>query len=121
VAPPEVSVAASAPTLRPRARFARQADYDRLTTITYRADGTVVSVAMTDAYATLSGNGYDLVVPELGGVPGFDVSWALRPASGVNWSVVRIGGTLGLGPDAVPTDGAIQRAAELSGTTPASR
>jgi hypothetical protein len=121
VAPPEVSVAASAPTLRPRARFARQADYDRLTTITYRADGTVVSVAMTDAYATLSGNGYDLVVPELGGVPGFDVSWALRPASGVNWSVVRIGGTLGLGPDAVPTDGAIQRAAELSGTTPAAR
>lgn len=119
VVPPEVSVVASEPTLRLRAHFAPQGNYDRLTTITYRAQGAVVSVAMTDAYARLSGNGYDLVVPELTGVPGFDPRWALRGGSGVNWSVVLIGGTLGLGLDAVPTDGATQLAAELAGLMPA--
>ena len=83
--------------------------------ITYHPAGASVSVAMTDAYARLSGNGYDLVVPELSNVPGFDASWALHATVGMPWSVARIGGTLGLGPDAIPTDGAVQRSAELSG------
>src|SRR5262249_23025135 len=121
VTPPDVSIASSARTLRPRAHFANQADYDRQTMITYRELGTVVTVAMTDAYATLSGNGYDLVVPDLTGIPGFDERWALHPGIDVGWLATRIGGTLGLGPDARPTDGATARAAELTGTLPASR
>jgi len=116
VAPPTVSLAAAAPTLRLRAQFAPHADYDRLALIVYQqTEVTLVGVAMTTAYAALTGGAYDLVVPELTGVPGFDPSWALRAGTPVLWTADRVGGTLGLGPSAVPTDGATSRVAAVTG------
>ncbi|HKA58678.1 MAG TPA: hypothetical protein VKD28_08690, partial [Gemmatimonadales bacterium] len=76
--------------------------------IFYTADGTSnVGVSMTAAYAAARG-GYDLVVPEFFGVPGFNQAWALHAAPSVRWSASRIGGTLGLGFDPVPSNNLIQ-------------
>lgn len=114
--PPTVDVAAAAPTLRLRARFAPQADYDRQVAIAFQqGQNTTVSVAMTAAYAALNGAGYELTVPELSAVQGFDSHWALRGGEPVFWSSSRIGGTLGLGANAVPDDGATSRLGVVNG------
>ena len=114
LARPVVSAAATAPALRVRAHFEPQDDYDRSTTIVFEQASTsgLVSVAMTPAYAARSG-GYDLVVPDLSAVPGFDLTWALRSGARLLWSATRFGGTLGPGRDAVPGDGATRLGAFL--------
>jgi len=53
-------------------------------------------------------------MPELTGVAGFQRGWALSQGSSLRWSAVRAGGTLDLGFDVVPFDGATQRAAFIS-------
>jgi len=63
---------------------------------------------MTPAYAALSG-GYDLDVPDLSAVTGFDASWGLRPGVSVTWNAIRFGGTLPIGRNAVPVDGTTRR------------
>jgi len=118
VIPPTFSTIATSPTLRLRARFVNQTEYGRETSVSYQEDSTrLVSVSMTQQYAQQAGNVYgvyDLVIPELTGVAGFQRGWALSPTSSLRWSAVRAGGTLGLGLDAVPFDGATQRAAFVS-------
>ena len=97
-------------TLRLRARFVPQSDYDRLTSMVYEqsARNIFVVVSMTSAYAVLSG-GYTLDVPDLAGVAGFDTSRALQAGVRVNWTASRVGGTLPIGRSAVPTNGATRR------------
>lgn len=103
---PELSFASTAPTVRPRAHFDSQASYDRLTGVNFQQiQNTSVSVTMTPAYAALNAGGYDLVVPELTGVAGFDTRWALHPGATLIWTSSRIGGTLGLAPNVTPADG----------------
>jgi hypothetical protein len=109
---PEISVVATAPTLRLRARFDTQSDYDQQTSITYRqARGATVNINMTSTYAGRIATGYDLVLPDLSAVAGFDPSWTLQPATEVQWVASRVGGTLGLGLDAVPVNGSSRRTA----------
>jgi hypothetical protein len=116
VLPPTLGVASSTPTLRPTARFAPQAEYDRLAVIAFeQGQGTVVTVGMTAAYAALHGGTYDIVVPELTTVEGFDPRWALHAGAPVGWTANRAGGTLGLGQNAVPADGSTSRVAVVSG------
>lgn len=109
---PAISAVSTAPSLRVRARFAPQAEYDRLTSIVYEQgpSSALVVVSMTPAYAELTG-GFDLIVPDLSHVTGFDPVWALVPGAQLLWSATRVGGTLGLGRDAVPADGSTRRAA----------
>ena len=103
---PEMSLAASATAVRPRARFDSQAAYEQATAISYQEQqNTVVSVSMTPAYAAANAGGYDLVVPELSGVAGFDPRWALHPGNTLLWTSTRIGGSLGLAPNVLPADG----------------
>lgn len=112
LAPPTITAVSTAPSLRVRAQFAPQAEYDRSTSIVYEQgpSSALVVVTMTSAYAGLGG-GYDLIVPDLSGVAGFDPAWALVPGAQLLWSATRVGGTLDLGRDAVPTDGTISRRA----------
>jgi hypothetical protein len=113
---PAISVAAAAPSLRMRAHFVPHADYDRLTSINYQqGQNAIVSVSMSSAYAGLVG-AYDLVMPDLSTVQGFDSRWTLR-ADGPTllWTSVRVGGTLGTSFAAVPTDGATRRDASDAG------
>jgi hypothetical protein len=103
---PALSLTATATSVRPRARFDSQPAYDRATAISYQQlQNTVVSVSMTPAYAAVNGGGYDLVVPDLAGVAGFDPRWALHPGNTLIWTSARIGGTLGLAPNVIPADG----------------
>ena len=67
-----------------------------------------VVVSMTPAYAARIG-GYDLDAPDLSTVPGFDAAWALRPGLTTSWTASRVGGTLPIGRNAVPVDGATRR------------
>ena len=110
--PPVFATVATTPSLRLRAQFTEQSDYNRETGIAYQEGATtIVAVSMTPAYATRSGAGYDLVIPELGQVPGFNPAWALQAGQALRWSAVRIGGTLGLGVDPVPSVGDTRSAA----------
>jgi hypothetical protein len=107
---PAFSTMATTPSLRLRAAFDGQQDYDRMTGISYQqGQNTLVSVGMTAAYAALGHAGYALIVPDLSAVSGFDARWALRAGDPVSWTATRTGGTLGLGFNAVPTIGATAR------------
>ena len=115
VIPPTFSTIATLPTLRLRARLVNQSEYDLRTSVTFQEDSTrLVSVSMTQDYALQVGGVYDLVIPELTDVTGFQRRWALSQGSVLRWSAVRAGGTLDLGFDVVPFDGATQRAAFIS-------
>ena len=73
VTDPAFSTVATEPSLRVRAQFAQQADYDRLTGISFQqGQSTIVTVSMTATYASLA-TGYGLVVPDLSGVAGFTI------------------------------------------------
>src|SRR6266480_3300969 len=113
--PPTFSTVATAPALRLRAHFVPQSEYDRSAVVVYQQGTTTfVVISMTAAYAALTGTGYDLVVPDLSGAVGFDPAWSLHPGATL-WNAGRIGGTLGLGRDAVPSDGAVQRSVSAAG------
>ena len=113
---PTFSTVASAPALRLRAHFVPQSEYDRSAVVEYQQGTTTfVAISMTAAYAALTETGYDLVVPDLSGTAGFDPAWTLHTGETVLWSAVRIGGTLGLGRDAVPSDGATRRGVSAAG------
>lgn len=111
---PTFMTAATAPTLRMRAFFEAQDEYDREAFVSYQQGANkTVGVSMTAAYAALKG-AYDLEIPELSGTANFNQAWALNGATQLRWTAVRIGGTLGLGLNAVPFDGAVQRVAEVN-------
>jgi hypothetical protein len=103
---PTFATLGTTPVLRLRARFVAQPEYDRAASINYQqGTTTLMDVTMTAGYAALTG-GYDLDVPDLSAAAGFDPAWALHPGSDLRWMAGRVGGTLGLGVDAVPSDGA---------------
>src|SRR6266568_8544583 len=113
---PTFTTVATAPAVRLRAHFVPQSDYDRSAIVSYQQGTTTfVTIAMTAAYAALTETGYDLVPPDLSGAAGFGPAWTLQPGGTLLWSAARIGGTVGLGRDAVPTDGATQRSVFSSG------
>src|SRR5216110_824668 len=114
--PPTFSTVASAPALRLRAHLVPQSEYDRSAFVSYQQGTTTfVVISMTAAYAALTETGYDLVVPDLSGAVGFDPAWTLQAGGTVLWNAGRVGGTLGLGRDAVPSDGATRRAVSAAG------
>jgi len=115
--PPTFTTVATEPALRMRAHFVWQSDYDRSAGVSLQQGaGTIVSASMTAAYAVLAGGEYDVLVPDLSEAEGFDPAWALRPEGTLIWVAGRIGGTLGLGPNAVPSDGATRRTTASAGT-----
>ena len=113
---PELRLVSSTPTARLRAHFAMQADYDRYTSINFQqGQNTVVSLSMSQAYATLAPGGYDLVIPELTGVTGFDPRWALHTGTQLLWTSARIGGSLASNYYTMPHEGDVSRAASDAG------
>jgi hypothetical protein len=114
---PSISAIAGDATLRLRAHFGDRSDYDKLTSVAYYQPSTrvIVVVAMTPAFAGLTG-GYDLDIPDLSAVAGFDASWLPQPGIAITWTAIRSGGTLPIGRNAVPVDGATLRTSTLVGT-----
>jgi hypothetical protein len=113
---PAISAIAGSIQPRLRAHYAEQADYDKLTSVVYQqpTSNGFIAISMTPAYAALAG-GYDIDVPDLLNTPGFDPSWALRQGV-VNWTALRSGGTLAIGRDVIPFDGATRRTSIIAGT-----
>jgi len=116
IATPTISVIAGGAAPRLRARYVAQVDYDKLSSIVYNQPTSTgfIAVSMTPAYAALAG-GYDLDLPDLTGVSGFDPSWALKTGV-INWTANRVGGTLPLAHDAKPVDGATRVTSLTQGT-----
>ena len=112
---PALSTIATRPSLRLRAAFDDQPDYDRLTSILFSQDSVTVSVAATSAYARLA-KGYELLVPDLSGAAGFDSRWALHANTPVFWIASRVGGTVGIGASPLPFPGATSRTGVRFGT-----
>lgn len=116
ISEPALSVVSTASPLRLRAVFPPSTVYDHLTSIAYQQGAsTIVTAAMTAAYASLA-TGYDISIPDLSGVSGFDARWALQPGTSGIWTVSRTGGTLRLGLDVAPTNGTIVHTAVRNGT-----
>ena len=94
---PVITWAGSPPSVRPRAQLASQPPYARVATITYyQATGTV-SVAVTSAYLGGTPATWDIQVPDLSSVDGWNDAWGLG-AGPVNWRVAAEGGSIrGLG------------------------
>ena len=113
---PTFTTVSSGASLRLRVTFPTQSDYDRAASVTFQQlQSTLVTVGVTAEYATQSGNAFTLTIPDLTGVSGFDSRWALQPGTDLQWTASRIGGTLGVGQNVVPTNGSIQRSAVSSG------
>jgi hypothetical protein len=103
---PASSSNAEAP--RVRAQFAAHADYDQEAVITYQQASVKVTVAMTAEYARRSQKGFDLAIPDLTLVHGFDPRWLLQSGQ-TFWTGTRIGGTVGLGLSGEATVGSVRR------------
>lgn len=116
IEPPTISVITAGSTPRLRAHYVAQADYDKVSSIVYNQPTSTgfVAVSMTPAYAAIAG-GYDLDVPDLASVAGFDPSWALQTGV-INWTATRTGGSLPLARDAKPVDGATRLTSLAQGT-----
>ena len=113
---PTITTVASSPYLRLRAQLPLQGEYDRFGGVTYsQSSGRETSVFMTGAYA---GSGpFDLTIPDLSAVSGWNNAWGLQPGVSTEWSVFESGGTFMSGfPGATPTEGATVISASRSGT-----
>lgn len=97
-----------------RARFATEPAYDMLTTVSYQQGSSIMSVSMTPSYAARLG-GYELTLPDLSGVEGFQSRWLLQAGTSVLWTSSRIGGSVPIGPSSLPRDGAVRRIASDAG------
>lgn len=114
---PTLSVIGTASSPRIRARFVPQADYDQVTSISYQqaSSTSLVFISMTPRYAAITGS-YDVDVPDLVSVPGFDPAWALIPGHEVVWTAIRVGGTLPRGRNVFPADGMTRTSSTLQST-----
>lgn len=120
---PTVTVAATAPYLRPRMQLPAQPQYNRLANVSYdqragTASSRDVTIIMTAGYIG-SASTFDFQIPDLSGLTGFDPAWGLAAGVATNWSASMYGGSLALGlPGVRPPDGASVQAASRSGSVP---
>jgi hypothetical protein len=115
---PTLSEEAGGTALRVRGLFGALADYDQSATLVLVqvGSGLIASVAATGSYSLAQGGGFDVAVPDLSTVAGFDGAWALRRGMNTQWAAIRTGGTVPIGRNAVATDGAVRRTAIVQGT-----
>jgi uncharacterized membrane protein len=117
---PTISTIATSPYLRLRAQLPLQAEYNNAGGVSYSQGGgpnTTWSILMTAAYA--SGAAYDLNVPDLSGVAGWNNAWALVSGVSTSYSAFEVGGTFNqFFPGQVAADGATSVFATRSGTVP---
>jgi hypothetical protein len=82
------------PLVRPRAQLPSQPEYGRLVSVNYsQYDGSAfVSVVMTSGYHGGTPATWDLEVPDLSSVDGWNDGWSLNDRSAIYWSVLAEGG-----------------------------
>jgi hypothetical protein len=102
---PTFSIVSSDPYLRPRVQLPGQSSYDGEVDVFYEQDSRSAFIFQTAGYAGGLPATWDIQLPDLSGVAGFDNTWALSSSAGTTWSVTAYGGRLLFLDSAVPADG----------------
>ena len=96
LAPPTVTTAATTPNVRLRTTVARQPQYNSAVTALYdqqHGQFSSTEVAVTTRQGFSDNGSWDLTIPDLSGVAGWQTAWGLVSGSGtVNWMVTAYGG-----------------------------
>jgi len=96
LAPPTVGPVATTPNVRLRAVVARQPQYNSAVTVLYdqqhnQFSSSEVAVTTTQGYADVGT--WDMSIPDLSGVSGWQTAWGLASGGGtVSWTVTAYGG-----------------------------
>jgi hypothetical protein len=87
----DVDTGVSAPYLRPRVTYVRQAEYNRYFFVNYQQDASDrdVTIFATDDY--LNGADIDLIVPDFSGVGGWNNAWGLVPGERLTFAFTASG------------------------------
>jgi hypothetical protein len=116
---PTVSKAATTPYVRPRLQLTLQTEYNRLLSTTWRqgtGDRTTNVTASASYFGTPPAT-WDLTVPDLSTVAGWNNTWGLQDGTPIDWDVVAFGGASNF-LDASIADGSTTQFASLSSSTP---
>jgi hypothetical protein len=124
LAAPTITVADSAPVIRPRIQSLIQPEYNSLLEINYCQGGPcqlvdrIATVVMTAAYLGSSATSWDATVPDLSKVDGFSAVWGLQAGAGVLWDADIAGGLVISDLVGQPHDGLTFRDAARVGAVP---
>ena len=116
---PTVTKVVTGTIARPRVQLGSQAEYNRLISASY-SQGTVrfVNVFATAAYFGGVPATWDVTVPDLAAVSGFDPLWGLQNGTAIDWDVSVQGGAIQFLDYNTIVDGATFKSATLSSATP---
>ncbi len=85
---PTVSTVASAPYRRARATGSWQAEYNQGVGVSFtQSNGASRTWSITSSTGYAAGATYDLEVPDLSGVAGFNATWGLLPGAATEWAL----------------------------------
>lgn len=102
--------------LRPRLILAALPQYDGLAALDVQQAGRRVSLSMTPGYLGAGATTWDVTLPDLSAVAGFDAAWAPRSGVGADWQAFLFAGTDDVLLGALPREGTSYRYAVRSGT-----
>jgi hypothetical protein len=88
---PTVTSLGSAPYLRVRAQWARQAAYGSAAKADFQQGSNDISVAITALYASGAPANWTIDIPDLTGA-GYNASWGLKSGTPLDWSILAVGG-----------------------------
>jgi hypothetical protein len=117
---PTVTSVATSPYARLRVQLPSQTDYSSGMTASFSQTAGVsertASVFITSGYLGSTPATWDVTLPDLSAVTGFDANWGLRPSAATDWEVVGYGGPLGALLGAGRSDGMTLSFATRSGS-----
>ena len=105
------SILSADPYLRPRVQLPGQSSYNGEVDVFYDQDSRSAFIFQTAGYAGGLPATWDIQLPDLSGVAGFDGTWGLSASAGTSWSVTAYGGRLLFLDASVPPDGSTYRLA----------
>lgn len=116
---PTVTKAAATPYARPRVQLASQAEYNRTVMAFFSQSGLdrTVNLTATSGYFGGAPTTWDVTVPDLSAVTGWDNAWGLQDGTGIDWTVSTQGGSIALFDPSI-TEGATQQSASSSSSSP---
>jgi hypothetical protein len=117
VSSPTLVTESGGPSLRLRALFDANNDYKQSASLVLSQTSVpaIVSITQSATYSANTNGAFDMTVPDLSAVAGFQSVWALRTNTAVAWAATRTGGTVPVGRNVLPVDGDVRRTALVQG------
>jgi hypothetical protein len=91
LAAPQLQPVAAIPSARIRARLPRQHEYLRLASFSFSQEDREVTVTATAGWIGEISAEWDVEIPDLATLPGFDPLWGLRPSTATTWTATAFG------------------------------